>query len=123
MEDLVLGELEISVNENNTPVKVRWAGTSAARNPKEVVWPVISAVLNKCREQNVPIEMDFCDLSYFNSATVSCFVDTMSHAQLRGVQLAMIYDPEKRSQRMCFQALRRVIEPVGTVVVKERGAA
>jgi hypothetical protein len=120
MEDLVLGELKITVNDAQTPVQFRWSGTSAAQNPKDAVWPVISRVLNKCLEQNQPIEMDVCELAYFNSATVSCFVDTISQAQLRGVKLAMIYDPDKRSQRICFQALSGVIEPVGSVVLKQR---
>ncbi len=116
-EDLNLGELKIvaAAAQEQPRLKVKWFGQSTATDAKEVIRPFIHRAFDFCEKNGAEMEMDFCGLDYFNSSTVSSFVDAIGQAQLRGIKLAMFYSSENRSQRICFKALAGVVEPKGGV--------
>jgi hypothetical protein len=114
-EELTSGELKIAVATADGKTFVRFSGTSTLTHPKDVIGPMLKRTFDFCAEHANDLEMDFRQLSYFNSGTVSCIVDAIGQAQLRNVKTELIYAPDNRSQRICFKALAGVVEPGGGV--------
>jgi len=107
MEDLTAGQLTIQASESQTaPLSLRLRGRSSDRHPEHVLGPYFATALASAAEHQVPLELHFEELDYFNSSTITALIQLIQEARSKGIKLTYVYNPALRWQKLSFDALR-----------------
>jgi anti-sigma regulatory factor (Ser/Thr protein kinase) len=107
MESLITGDLRVDASQADatSPIVLAWRGNSVDANPSQTVTPYCRGIYDVALDKNVPIEMHFKELEYFNSGTISVLIQLIQEARTRRLTLLLTYDPSVKWQRLNFEAL------------------
>jgi hypothetical protein len=107
MEDLNAGQLIIQASESHAaPLQLRLRGRSSDRHPEHVLGPYFASALQAASVHQVPLELHFEELDYFNSSTITALIQLIQEARNKGIKLVYVYNPQLRWQKLSFDALR-----------------
>jgi len=111
MDVFVGGDLRIEAVDAppDGPTVLRWLGKSGERYPSKRLDPYFKGLLGASAARGVT--MRFEKLDYMNSATVTALIQLIAAAREAKVKLAFVYDPNKKWQKLSFEALRVFEKP------------
>jgi len=98
--------LSLTVSEEPQTLLVTWRGRSTAREPAEFLIPILTKALERSAELKRPLTLDFRNIEYFNSSTITPVVRVIEEAKRRGNSMVIIYDKKLRWQELSFSALQ-----------------
>ena len=97
--------LTIEVKENETSFNIRWTGISIEREPTRFITPVLVAVIKKSSDRNKRIILDFRELAYMNSSTITPVIKILERAKRGETQIEVVYQKSLKWQDLIFSAL------------------
>jgi hypothetical protein len=98
--------LSLTVTEEPAGIGIHWKGRSTARDPAEFLIPVLTKALDRATALRCPLSLDFRNIEYFNSSTITPVVRLIEEAKRRGAALVIHYDKKLRWQELSFSALQ-----------------
>ena len=96
--------IEILTGADN--IEVRWSGKSAQREPGRFISPVLADVLDRSHELKKPVVLDFRELAFMNSASLTPIIKVLDRAKRSSLNLVLQYDRSIKWQDLNFSALR-----------------
>ena len=97
--------LTIEVKENETSFNIRWTGISIEREPTRFITPVLVDVIKKGSDRNKRIILDFRELAYMNSSTITPVIKILERAKRGETQIEVVYQKSLKWQDLIFSAL------------------
>lgn len=97
--------LTIEVNENETSFNIRWTGISIEREPTRFITPILVDVIRKSSDHNKRIILDFRELAYMNSSTITPVIKILERAKRGETQIEVVYQQSLKWQDLIFSAL------------------
>ncbi len=97
--------LTIEVSENETSFNIRWTGISIEREPTRFITPVLVDVIKKSSDRNKRIILDFRELAYMNSSTITPVIKILERAKRGETQIEVVYQKSLKWQDLIFSAL------------------
>ena len=98
-------QLRVTVEDGSDSVIVRFLGKSTLRNPKEFVMPILLQAFSDAKSAAKRILMDFRDLSYMSSSTLTPVIKVLEQARVGEGQVTVAYRKSLRWQDVAFSAL------------------
>lgn len=98
--------LKIDVEENEESINLKWTGKSIHRKPGEFITPILVDVLKKSADHKKGIVLDFRNLDYMNSSTITPVIKILERAKRGAVQVTVLYEKSLRWQDLTFSALK-----------------
>ena len=99
-------QLTIEVTEDDANVSLVWKGRSIVRKPNDFVMPIMLDALSVANESGKRLVLDFQELEYMNSSTLTPIIKILERARRGETQLTVIYKESLRWQDLSFAALR-----------------
>jgi len=103
MKELNEGKLEIKVNEGADRTVLTWVGHSDAQEPARFLTPYLTELIENF--SGGEILMDFSELSYMNSSTISPIIQFLKMADSKGIKTTLEYKGGSVWQNASFRAL------------------
>ena len=97
--------LKIEVREEKDQIKLHWWGKSILRKPSTFITPILVDALQKGGTENKRIVLDFCELDYMNSSTVTPIIKILERAKRGENQVTVLYKKSLKWQDLSFSAL------------------
>jgi hypothetical protein len=97
--------LTIEVRENETSFNIGWTGISIEREPTRFITPVLVDVIKKSSDRNKRIILDFRELDYMNSSTITPVIKILERAKRGETQIEVVYQKSLKWQDLIFSAL------------------
>ena len=97
--------LSIEVVENQKCIDVKWDGKSIDREPGQFISPILVKVLEIAVTMNKRIIMDFQNLSYMNSSTITPIIKILDRAKKGMTKITILYRKSLKWQELNFSAL------------------
>ena len=97
--------LSIRVVEKDTAIDVKWDGKSTEREPAKFISPILVDVLKLASDKNKRIIMDFQNLGYMNSSTITPIVKILDRAKMGMTKITIYYQKSLKWQALNFSAL------------------
>ena len=97
--------LSIEVCETDTAIDVKWLGKSVDRQPSKFISPILVKVLDMASSINKRITMDFRELDYMNSSTITPIIKVLERAKNGKAQITILYKKSLKWQELNFTAL------------------
>jgi hypothetical protein len=114
--------LTLVLSDEGGEVVVRWLGRSTARDPRVFVAPVLQKALELALQQRKALALDFRELEYFNSSTITPVVRLLQQVKAQGGRAVVRFRADLNWQRLSFSALH-VLQGDGQQIVLDGGAA
>ena len=105
MQDLNENQLNLKVREEKGTLRVAWQGKSNDRNPAVYLNPFFEELAKNALSHSKKIEMDFSELQYMNSSTITPVVQLLDRAREEGLEVSLLYDKNKSWQEISFTAM------------------
>lgn len=97
--------LSIEISETDTSIDVKWLGKSVDRQPSKFISPILVKVLGMASGNNKRIVMDFRELAYMNSSTITPIIKILERAKNGMTQITILYNKSLKWQELNFSAL------------------
>ncbi|MDJ0831475.1 MAG: hypothetical protein QNI92_16600 [Desulfobacterales bacterium] len=97
--------LTIHVIENDATIDVKWEGKSVAREPSKFISPILVKVLEMASAHRKRIIMDFQNLAYMNSSTITPIIKILNRAKKGMTKITILYQKALKWQELNFTAL------------------
>ncbi len=97
--------LSIEVIEHEDGISVKWEGKSIDREPSKFISPILVKVTEMASTLNKRITMDFQNLSYLNSSTITPIIKILERAKKGMTKITIIYRKSLKWQELNFTAL------------------
>ena len=97
--------LQINVTEYDDEINVYWSGKSIDRRPSAFITPILIKVLKKSIDRNKRMIMDFCNIEYMNSSTITPIIKILERAKRSKVSVTVKYLGSLKWQHLIFSAL------------------
>lgn len=97
--------LIISVKEENDHIVMHWSGKSIDRKPSLFLTPLLINILKRSIEHDKRMIMDFCDIEYMNSSTITPIIKILERAKRSKVGVTVEYLNSLKWQELIFSAL------------------
>ena len=104
MEELKEGKLEINVSSGPAKTVLTWVGHSDAQDPSRFLSPYLTKLVENFKGGE--IIMDFSNLSYMNSSTISPIIQFLKKADTKGIKTTLEYSGGSVWQNASFRALK-----------------
>lgn len=98
--------LTIEVEENHSEISIKFKGKSTERDPAGFILPVLNESLQTSSKFSKKITMDFQELEYMNSSTITPIIKTLESANNANSSIIIFYNKSKKWQELSFSALR-----------------
>ena len=98
-------ELQLDVRYEDAATRVVWTGRSTARDPGSFIAPVLAEALKLGGEASKPVLIDFRQLEYMNSSTITPVIRVLHEARKGQQSVAILYQKELKWQELSFSAL------------------
>jgi hypothetical protein len=105
-ETFTSNTLSLTVIDEPSGIGIIWKGRSTARDPAEFIIPILTRALDRATSLRCPLNLDFRNIEYFNSSTITPVVRLIEEAKRRGATLLIHYDKKLRWQELSFSALQ-----------------
>ena len=99
------GGLEVDVVESGPVVRMAWRGRSLSRRPAEFLGPLLSQALELALQARKPLQIEFQQLLYMNSSTLTPLLRLLEEAKERGGEVIVQYARNLKWQATNFTAL------------------
>lgn len=97
--------LEKIVDESS--ITIRFIGRSNERNPSKFIYPILSDALDQSAHSNKDIVLDFMDLEYMNSSTITPILKILDKVRCEEkYRVTIVYRQSLRWQDLSFSALK-----------------
>lgn len=125
MESLQAGDLRIDVVQVDDPptTQLHWFGKSNERQPDKVLAPFFAEALDSTVQAARVLELHFERLEHFNSSTIMSIIQLIQEARNRKGKLVLVFDPDRKWQKLSFDALRVFEKSDGLFQLKQAGEA
>ncbi len=110
--------LTIQVGENINSINVKWTGKSIDREPTNFITPILVDAIRKSSDDHKRIILDFRELAYMNSSTITPIIKTLERAKRGKTQITLIYLKSLKWQDVIFSALEIFRTKDGRVEIK-----
>lgn len=97
--------LKISLQTGKNEITVKWNGKSVERDPGLFITPILLNVLKESSTEDKAISLDFTELEYMNSSTITPIIKILERAKRGNNRLAVIYKKSLKWQDLSFSAL------------------
>ncbi|MDH4199803.1 MAG: hypothetical protein OEV66_05405 [Spirochaetia bacterium] len=97
--------LSLEVQESPENIKIVFTGKSKAKSPSDFLNPVMQEVFANAIQEKKSIFLDFFNLEYMNSATVSPIIKFWAKLKDTGISLTVEYNGAISWQKTNFSAL------------------
>ncbi len=88
-------------------ITIRFIGKSNERNPSKFIYPILSDALEQGIDSNKGIILDFMDLEYMNSSTITPILKILDKVKREEkYRVAIVYRQSLRWQDLSFSALK-----------------
>ncbi|MCP3950652.1 MAG: DUF1987 domain-containing protein [Desulfobacterales bacterium] len=84
---------------------VKWFGKSVDRQPSKFISPILVKVLGMASVNNKRIVLDFRELTYMNSSTITPIIKILERAKNGMTQITILYKISLKWQELNFSAL------------------
>ena len=111
-------QLTIDVADDEQMVKVHFLGKSILRDPNEFVMPILLRTLGDAIASRKRVVMDFRDLAYMNSSTLTPVIKILERARVGEGQITISYRKSLKWQDISFSALVIFQTPDGRIVIE-----
>ena len=98
--------LRIEITDGQEAVEVKWFGKSVQREPGKFISPILSDVIKKNSRDAKRIVLDFRELDYMNSSTMTPIIKVLDRVRKGSTRLTLIYDKSAKWQDLNFSALK-----------------
>lgn len=97
--------LEKTVDEPS--ITIRFIGRSNERNPSKFIYPILSDALNQSAIDRKDIILDFMDLEYMNSSTITPILKILDKVRREETyRITITYNQSLKWQELSFSALK-----------------
>jgi hypothetical protein len=91
----------------DTSITIRFIGKSNERNPSKFISPILSDVLHQSDSGNKEIVLDFKELEYMNSSTITPILKILDKAtREKNYRITIAYKQSLKWQDLSFSALK-----------------
>ena len=97
--------LALRLFENNNTIELQWEGKSIDREPATFISPILAKILNRAAAKSKRITMDFRELSYMNSSTITPVIKILERAKKSKTKITIFYKKSLNWQELNFSAL------------------
>jgi hypothetical protein len=97
--------LKITLQEAEKTIEVKWNGKSVERDPSIFIMPILLKVLEMSSESGKTIRIDFTELEYMNSSTITPIIKILERAKRGNTSLKVVYKKSLKWQDLSFSAL------------------
>jgi len=97
--------LNIQMNEGDDSIVLMFLGKSVDRTPSEFIAPILSDALSKSKNRQKRVVLDFRNLQYMNSSTITPIIKVLDRAKRGTDTISVIYDGSLKWQDLSFSAL------------------
>jgi hypothetical protein len=104
-ENFVDGPLSLRLFETDEMVCLEWRGQSMAREPARFLLPVLSKALDLGLQRDKRLVIDFQQLEYLNSSTITPVIRILEHARRGHSRVQIVYNKSLKWQALSFTAL------------------
>ncbi|MBW1681944.1 MAG: hypothetical protein JRF59_08950 [Deltaproteobacteria bacterium] len=95
----------IEIQADDDAICLKWRGRSIDREPGKFIAPILLDSLREGGEGNKRVILDFRELDYMNSSTITPIVKILERAKRGTVPLMLVYDRSQKWQDLSFSAL------------------
>lgn len=97
--------LSLEVKENETSINIKWTGVSIEREPSKFITPILVNAIKNSSNRNKRIILDFRELAYMNSSTITPVIKILERAKRGETQIEVLYQKSMKWQDIIFSAL------------------
>lgn len=97
--------LNISITEEDDQIRMHWSGKSIDRKPSLFLTPILIKVLKDSIDREKRMIMDFCEIEYMNSSTITPIIKILERAKRSKVGVTVEYLGSLKWQDLIFSAL------------------
>jgi len=97
--------LHIELVENDTSISSNWKGKSIDRKPGLFITPILMKLLKEGNEGDKEIVLDFREIEYMNSSTITPVIKVLERAKRREGKITVLYKKSLKWQELIFTAL------------------
>ena len=88
-------------------ITIRFIGKSNERNPSKFIYPILADALDQSAHSNKDIVLDFMDLEYMNSSTITPILKILDKVKREEkYRVTIVYRQSLRWQDLSFSALK-----------------
>ena len=109
--------LQIHVEETEDSVTLTWQGVSVDREPAAFITPILVEAVKKCSEPDRKIILDFRELTYMNSSTITPVIKVLERAKRGMTSIQILYNKTMKWQDLIFSALEIFATRDGRVLI------
>jgi len=110
--------LTLELRENNNSITIRWTGKSVDREPSNFITPILVDVIRKSSDHDKRVTLDFRELAYMNSSTITPIIKTLERAKRGKTRVTVTYLKSLKWQDVIFSALEIFRTKDGRVEIK-----
>jgi hypothetical protein len=111
-------QLTIDVSKGETTITVHFTGKSMLRDPNEFVMPILLKTLGEGIGEKKRVVLDFRDLAYMNSSTLTPVIKILERARVGEGQVTVSYLKSLKWQDISFSALVIFQTPDGRILIE-----
>lgn len=97
--------LKIHMTDGDDSIHIGLTGKSVERDPGQMITPILLDVLKKIGDTNRHIILNFCELEYMNSSTITPIIKILERVKRGTNRLTLLYDKSLKWQSLSFSAL------------------
>jgi len=113
-------QLTIDISDDERMITVHFLGKSILRDPNDFVMPILLRTLADAIPARKRIVMNFRDLAYMNSSTLTPVIKILERARVGEGQITLEYKKSLKWQDISFSALVIFQTPDGRIVIEGR---
>lgn len=112
------GLLHIEIKEEDNSISINWTGKSIDREPGKFITPILVEAIKESSEKNKRVIIDFRELSYMNSSTITPLIKILERAKRGSTSITVYYKKSLHWQDLSFSALEIFITKDQRVEIK-----
>src|ERR687888_1874720 len=101
-ENFVDGPLSLRLFETEDAICLEWHGQSMAREPGRFLLPILSKALDLGLQRDKRLVIDFQQLEYLNSSTITPVIRILEHARRGHSRVRILYSKALKWQGLSF---------------------
>jgi hypothetical protein len=113
-------QLRIDMTEDAEAVTLHFLGKSILRDPNQFMMPILLKTLAETNTTKKRLVMDFRDLSYMNSSTLTPVIKILERARVGEGKITVAYRKSLKWQEISFSALVIFHTPDGRIDITGR---
>lgn len=97
--------LKIHTTDDDDSIHIGLTGKSVDRDPGQLIMPILLDALKRTGDTNRHIILNFCELKYMNSSTITPIIKILERAKRGNNSLTLLYNKSLKWQALSFSAL------------------